>query len=36
MTAGKRQREKLDPDPQVRNALLDAATNVVREEGVRG
>ena len=37
MTSGvKRQRKKLAPDPGVRNALLDAATDVLREEGVRG
>ncbi len=37
MTSGvKRQRKKLAPDPRVRNALLDAATDVLREEGVRG
>ena len=36
MTSGvKRQRKKLAPDPGVRNALLDAAAKVVREEGVR-
>jgi AcrR family transcriptional regulator len=34
-TVGKRQRKKLDPDPGVRNALLDAASKIVREEGVR-
>ena len=37
MTSGvKRQRKRLAPDPGVRNALLDAAAKVVREEGVRG
>jgi AcrR family transcriptional regulator len=37
MTSGvKRQRKKLAPDPGVHNALLDAATDVLREEGVRG
>ncbi len=37
MTSGvKRQRKKLAPDPRVRSALLDAATDVLREEGVRG
>lgn len=39
MTTGvkrKRQRKRLDPDPNVRNALLDAATDVVREDGVGG
>ena len=37
MTSGvKRQRKKLAPDPGVRNALLDAAADVLREEGVRG
>jgi len=35
-TVVKRQRKKLEPDPTVRNALLDAASKVVREEGVRG
>ncbi len=36
MTSGvKRQRKKLAPDPGVRNALLAAAAEVVREEGVR-
>jgi AcrR family transcriptional regulator len=36
MTSGvKRQRKKLAPDPGVRNALLDAASKIVREEGVR-
>ena len=36
MTSGvKRRRKKLAPDPGVRNALLDAAAKVVREEGVR-
>lgn len=36
MTSGlKRQRNKLAPDPAVRNALLDAATEVLREHGVR-
>jgi AcrR family transcriptional regulator len=34
-TVAKRQRKKLDPDPGVRNALLDAASKIVREEGVR-
>jgi AcrR family transcriptional regulator len=34
-SVAKRQRKKLDPDPGVRNALLDAASKVVREEGVR-
>ena len=32
----KRRRKKLAPDPGVRSALLDAATKVVREQGVRG
>jgi len=39
MTSGvkrKRQRKRLDPDPNVRNALLDAASDVLREEGVGG
>src|SRR6188472_3668927 len=31
----RRQRKKLAPDPNVRNALLDAAVKVLREEGVR-
>jgi AcrR family transcriptional regulator len=31
----KRRRKKLAPDPDVRSALLDAATKVVREQGVR-
>lgn len=35
-TVAKRRRKKLAPDPAVRNALLDAAAEVVREEGVRG
>ena len=36
MTSGvKRQRKKLAPDPGVRNALLDAASKILREEGVR-
>ncbi len=36
MTSGvKRQRKKLAPDPGVRSALLDAASKIVREEGVR-
>jgi AcrR family transcriptional regulator len=34
-TAVKRQRKKLDPDPGVRSALLDAASKIVREDGVR-
>jgi len=34
-TVAKRQRKKLDPDPGVRSALLDAASKIVREEGVR-
>jgi AcrR family transcriptional regulator len=34
-TVVKRQRKKLDPDPGVRKALLDAASKIVREEGVR-
>ena len=37
MTSGvarKRRRKKLDPDPGVRNALLNAASEVLREEGV--
>ena len=34
-TVVKRRRKKLDPDPGVRNTLLDAAAKVVREEGVR-
>jgi AcrR family transcriptional regulator len=34
-TVVKRQRKKLDPDPGVRNALLDAASKILREEGVR-
>ena len=34
-TAAKRQRKKLAPDPAVRNALLDAATTLIREQGVR-
>ena len=36
MTAGRAGgRKKLEPDPQVRSALLSAASKVVREEGVR-
>jgi AcrR family transcriptional regulator len=35
-TAVKRQRKKLAPDPAIRNTLLDAATAVIREQGVRG
>lgn len=36
MTAGRAGgRRKLEPDPQVRSALLSAASKVVREEGVR-
>ena len=36
MTSGvKRQRKKLAPDPGVRNALLEAASKILREEGVR-
>ena len=35
-TAVKRRRKKLAPDPAIRNTLLDAATAVMREEGVRG
>ncbi len=35
-TVGKRQRKKLAPDPAVRNALLDVAAKVIRQEGVRG
>ena len=35
-TVAKRRRKKLAPDPAVRNALLDAAAEVVREQGVRG
>ncbi len=38
MTSGvtrRRQRKKLDPDPGLRSALLDAASEVLREEGVR-
>jgi AcrR family transcriptional regulator len=31
----KRRRKKLAPDPGVRTALLDAATKLVREQGVR-
>jgi AcrR family transcriptional regulator len=34
-TVVKRQRKKLDPNPGVRSALLEAAAKVVREEGVR-
>jgi AcrR family transcriptional regulator len=34
-TVAKRRRKKLDPDPGVRNALLDAASKILREEGVR-
>jgi AcrR family transcriptional regulator len=34
-TVVKRRRKKLDPDPGVRNALLDAASKILREEGVR-
>jgi AcrR family transcriptional regulator len=34
-TVAKRQRKRLDPDPGVRNALVDAASKIVREEGVR-
>jgi AcrR family transcriptional regulator len=34
-TAVKRQRKKLDPDPGVRHALLDTASKILREEGVR-
>jgi AcrR family transcriptional regulator len=37
MTSGvKRRRKKLAPDPGVRNALIDAAAKIVREEGVGG
>lgn len=36
MTTARRQRKKLAPDPSVRSALLDAATTVIREQGVRG
>ena len=34
-TVVKRRRKKLDPDPGVRKALLDGASKIVREEGVR-
>jgi AcrR family transcriptional regulator len=34
-SAAKRQRKKLAPDPNVRTALLAAAADVLREEGVR-
>jgi AcrR family transcriptional regulator len=34
-SAAKRKRKKLAPDPHVRNALLDAAVSVLREDGVR-
>jgi AcrR family transcriptional regulator len=34
-TVVKRRRKKLDPDPGVRNTMLDAASKILREEGVR-
>jgi AcrR family transcriptional regulator len=34
-TVVKRRRKKLDPDPGVRKALLDVASKILREEGVR-
>ena len=30
----KRRRKKLDPDPGVRDALVNAAAEIVREEGI--
>jgi AcrR family transcriptional regulator len=33
-TAVRRRRKKLDPDPGVRDALVNAATEIVREEGI--
>lgn len=35
-SASRRRRQKLRPDPAVRVALLTAASNIVREKGVRG
>lgn len=33
-TVARRQRRKLDPDPDVRHALVNAAAQVMREEGI--
>ena len=33
-TVAKRRRKKLDPDPGVRDALVDVGTEIVRDEGV--
>nr|WP_090338974.1 TetR/AcrR family transcriptional regulator [Mycolicibacterium malmesburyense]CRL67028.1 transcriptional regulator [Mycolicibacterium malmesburyense] len=33
-TVARRRRKKLEPDPDVRDALLNAATEIVRDEGI--